>query len=258
MRLPARTIRAHPRAPGGTLGGDPGKGLPPGWDARDAKTGAPPGIDRGWAYAPGARVAEQVLALKDRLPDLPAQIGAEMFATLPVAIQQGVTADFGAFVDRALSQHVQGNYQVVGALKPAWINAARAHGVMPVSAEVAVTDLNVQHTFRGTGLVTAPTTKRRTGGRQPKVAPLDLDWYRDLPMHLRNPRAVLLDATGKEPVFILVHDVPGSTAKLVVEINTWVKKAKGRLNTVQTGRLIERRALMNDIGRGVIVVDGEV
>jgi hypothetical protein len=29
---------------------------PEGWDTIDAKTGAPPGIDKGWAYAPGASV----------------------------------------------------------------------------------------------------------------------------------------------------------------------------------------------------------
>lgn len=42
------------------LGGDPGKALPEGWDAIDPKTGAPPGIDKGWDYRPGDTVADTV------------------------------------------------------------------------------------------------------------------------------------------------------------------------------------------------------
>ena len=36
------------------MGGNPEKELPAGWQAPDPKTGAPVGIDRGWAYAPGS------------------------------------------------------------------------------------------------------------------------------------------------------------------------------------------------------------
>ncbi|MEW6427319.1 MAG: phage minor head protein [Thermodesulfobacteriota bacterium] len=42
------------------LGGDPGRQLPDGWDAIDAKSGAPAGIDKGWDYAPGESVADTV------------------------------------------------------------------------------------------------------------------------------------------------------------------------------------------------------
>ena len=46
-----------------TLGGDPRKQLPTGWDERDAVTGAPVGIDEGWDYSPGASVVAFVEAL---------------------------------------------------------------------------------------------------------------------------------------------------------------------------------------------------
>ncbi len=55
------------------LGGDPGKALPAGWNARNAKTGAPPGIDRGWGYQPGDTVSETVTALAGALDRLPAR-----------------------------------------------------------------------------------------------------------------------------------------------------------------------------------------
>lgn len=251
-------VGARSEAAARRRGGDPGKGLPPGWDALDAKTGAPKGIDRGWAYAPGRGVVDAVRAGMAKLPSLPAEIGAAMASGMPARARAAIAADFADFVDRSLAGHVQGNYQVVGALMPAWIKAAQARGVIPASAEIVVTDLNVQHTFRGTGLVTAPSTRRRPAGQQPKVDPLDIDWYKDLPAHLTRPRAVLLDTTSGEPVFLLIYDVPGSHAKLMVEINTWVKKAKGRLNTVQTGRLVDQRSIHADINRGVTVIDGEV
>ncbi|PWE29973.1 virion morphogenesis protein [Maritimibacter sp. 55A14] len=53
------------------VGGDPGKPLPPGWDATDPRTGAPPGIDRGWDHAPGASATRAILALRDKLDFLP-------------------------------------------------------------------------------------------------------------------------------------------------------------------------------------------
>lgn len=251
-------IGARSEAAARRRGGDPAKTLPDGWRVIDGGTGAPAGIDKGWAYAPGASASDAIRASMAKIPNLPAELGAAMVAGMPGQASGTIAADFADFVDRSLAGHVQGNYQVVGALMPAWIKAAQARGVMPASAEIVVTDLNVQHTFRGTGLVTAPTTRRRPAGQQPKVDPLDIDWYKDLPAHLTRPRAVLLDTTSGEPVFLLIYDVPGSHAKLVVEINTWVKKAKGRLNTVQTGRLVDQRSIHADINRGVTVIDGEV
>lgn len=54
------------------VGGKPEKTLPEGWQTPDPKTGAPVGIDRGWAYAPGASVLQTVAALAPRLESLPA------------------------------------------------------------------------------------------------------------------------------------------------------------------------------------------
>ncbi len=50
------------------LGGDSQKPLPGDWDAVDPKTGEPVGIDKGWGYAPGKSVADEVrkMAAKTR------------------------------------------------------------------------------------------------------------------------------------------------------------------------------------------------
>ncbi|WP_194094811.1 phage head morphogenesis protein [Marivivens aquimaris] len=42
------------------LGGDPSKTLPEDWNLIDPKTGTPKGIDKGWDYAPGASVTNEI------------------------------------------------------------------------------------------------------------------------------------------------------------------------------------------------------
>ena len=57
------------------VGGDPDKRLPEGWNRPDPRTGTPAGIDRGWAYAPGASATAAIRAMvQTKLAQLPAQI----------------------------------------------------------------------------------------------------------------------------------------------------------------------------------------
>ncbi len=60
------------------LGGKPGKELPDGWQTRDPRTGAPIGIDKGWAYAPGASVADVVAQIAAKLPNLPPPLASDL------------------------------------------------------------------------------------------------------------------------------------------------------------------------------------
>lgn len=57
------------------LGGDPSVQLAQDWDLINQKTGAPGGIDKGWAYAPGRTVADEINALiKEKAAGLPAPL----------------------------------------------------------------------------------------------------------------------------------------------------------------------------------------
>lgn len=239
------------------LGGDPDKTLPPGWDRISPRTGVQVGIDKGWNHAPGRTVADSINALKGKLPKLPAAIGASLFHSVasPRARQEIQTAWIG-FVTEALTSHVQQRVIIIGALKPQWVASAESNGVRIESAEIAVTDRNIQHTFRGTDHVRVQGT--RTTGRKPKVDPLPMEWYLGLPDHLRSPQAVLLDLTQKEPVFLLVYEVPGARAKLVVEVNTWIRKLGQMMNTVQSGRLVSLDHIRSDIARGVMRIEGGI
>lgn len=74
----ARTLRDAVRK-----GGKPGKRLPDGWAALNPKTGAPAGVDRGWAYAPGATVAETIAQIAAKMGELPRPIAQAMATALP-------------------------------------------------------------------------------------------------------------------------------------------------------------------------------
>lgn len=74
----ARSFRGAQR-----LGGTPGKELPPGWQKLDPKTGAPVGIDRGWAYAPGASAVQDILALvRAKARDMPEPLAKALVAEI--------------------------------------------------------------------------------------------------------------------------------------------------------------------------------
>ena len=66
-----RVFGAHSIAGAVRKGGKAELKLPENWNALDPRTGAPPGVGKGWAYAPGASVAETVSALRQKLELLP-------------------------------------------------------------------------------------------------------------------------------------------------------------------------------------------
>lgn len=64
-------------------GGDPS--IEPGdWQTLDPKTGAPEGLDKGWAYAPGRSVVEEVrAAMADKVAKLPDALGSALANVTP-------------------------------------------------------------------------------------------------------------------------------------------------------------------------------
>lgn len=77
------------RSPDGARrrGGDPEIGLPQGWNDRDPRTGAPPGIDRGWAHAPGGSpgVGAEVAALAAKAVDWDYSLAVAFMRGLPAS-----------------------------------------------------------------------------------------------------------------------------------------------------------------------------
>ena len=67
------------------LGGQPDKPLPDGWDQIDPKTGAPPGVDKGWDYAPGATVAHDVQVAAQQAAKMDYPLAKAYFENVPAA-----------------------------------------------------------------------------------------------------------------------------------------------------------------------------
>jgi hypothetical protein len=215
---------------------------PPGWDAIDPKTGAPVGIDKGWDYAPGANADTSLQDLIDaKLINLDAPIGAAMYQALKPVLLAEKALEFGLFVDVALqSMWPRGRNMVVGALAPKWVSAAQQEGIMPATAEIMVRDQDVIHAFRSA-----------------KANQVPLDWFKQLPLHLQNPQAVVLDTTHERPAFLLVYDVGPQAKKLVVQINYQVRKA-GTFNVLDTGRELDAQSIKGRLGKGYELVEGQL
>lgn len=69
---------------------------PESWDEIDEKTGAPAGIDKGWGYAPGASVADELKTLVNaKVKGLPPQIGRALAEDIERNVENGVIDYFG-------------------------------------------------------------------------------------------------------------------------------------------------------------------
>ena len=199
----------------------------------------PEGVNPAFAYNPGKaamRNAGEAQMVGTKLASAPAALGAAAAQELPLG------AGFGEFFDQSLAARAkpQGKMMVVGAMRPAWVAAATRAGIPPASAEIAVRDRDIAHEYRDI-----------------KKAALPAAWFRNLPAHLKTPKAVLLDTTHpKEPAFLLVYGDSGDQRKkLVVRINYHVKK-QGTMNIVGTGKTVSEADLKAMIGKGCELVEG--
>lgn len=215
---------------------------PEGWDTVQDKTQAPPGIDKGWAYAPGANASASLQDLVDtKLIKLDAPIGAAMWDVLKPVLLAEKEGAFAEFVVATLADLVRGKTFVAGALKSKWIDAATKAGLMPATAEIVVRDADIWHTFRDA-----------------KKATLDLSWYKQLPRLLDEPKAVVLDTThANEPAFLLFYDGQESGAKLVVRVNYHVKRI-GLTNIVETGKYVNLDDVRPMLGHGYELIEGSL
>lgn len=67
------------------LGGDPDKRLPENWNAIDAKTGAPVGIDKGWDYMPGGTVSQTIREMTKKAVNWDYNLSTAFMRSLPAA-----------------------------------------------------------------------------------------------------------------------------------------------------------------------------
>lgn len=204
------------------LGGKPGKTLSSDWRAVSPQTGAPVGIDKGWAYAPGASLQDLIAKLADKLPKLPAPTGASLVAKWPSRIFGAWSEAFGGMIDEIEADRMsrKGRWMIVGSLHQEWVSALGSRGLAPRSAEIAIREDDIRHMFRP------------SKGQQ-----IDMQWFRRLPEHLRQPDAVYLDQTRDPPALLLVFGKAPAN-KLVIQIDFTLRNARRTVNVVNTGKVV--------------------
>ncbi len=193
---------------------------PAGWDSTDPKTGAPPGIDAGFDYAPGAQAAAPLQQLVDRkLLALDAPIGAAMAQALqPALVMERQAAWWETLDEWVADPKPRGRSAVVGALDPRVVSWLEQHsGARPGTAEVAVTD----------ALVLGSKQRRHLFKAQDGLL---LEDWRTLVTLLDEPGAVYWDKPNDTLIF--VSDGAGPT-KAAVEWRP-KKKTKTGLNEIVT------------------------
>lgn len=203
---------------------------PEGWDVVVEKTGAPPGIDRGWAYAPGANAQTALLDLVgQKLFKLDAAIGSQMWLTLAPVIQAEQQRALAALVDTVAATMLQrGDAALVTVVKPDVV-ARLARLERPLeSADVWLRDVELVHALRD--------TKAERGAALPASV------WRDLPRLLETATPYFDTA---DPALIYVFDAGDGLGKVVVRINyhaqmrTAGKRVKLKTNFVRTGGFVD-------------------
>ncbi len=210
---------------------------PEGWDSIDPKTGAPPGIDRGWDYAPGANAAAPLVELvKRKLFDLDAPLGAAMAAELMPAIAMEQRLAWTSMVDRvAATLKPVGDTELAATLTPQTVQQLQQAGVTVDNAAVWLRDHELAHALRD--------IKAQRGGAMPQEV------WRELPALMRGA-TLYLDTVDQALVYAL--DLPSGTGKVVVRVNFNVKGQFGGVreritsNFITTGGVVDSDNIAKD------------
>jgi len=195
------TVRAVP-APEKDAATNP----PLGWDVPNPKTGMPPGIDKGWDYAPGAKGTTPLAdLLEQKLINLNACIGAAMWEALAPAIElERELKWFDTFDLWRKDQVIRGRLAVVGAIPAETINKLIARKLpVPKTAEIAISDR----------IVIGKKQKRHEAAQDGLN---DAEW-RALPRIFANTKRVYLDTRSGKLIF--VSDGADALTKIVVEFD---------------------------------------
>ena len=157
--------------------------------------------------------------------------------------------EFSNWVERVNSENARGEYRLVGAVAQSWITATQAAGIVLASTDIIIRDSDVKH-----GLRESKNHEIR----------LPLAWYKEIPKHLTNPQAVLLDKTiENQATFCLLYPIKGEGQrfyKLVVRINYLAKlnREKQITNVLETGHIVNAVGIKGQIGTRMVLIEGEL
>lgn len=204
---------------------------PPGWDVPDEKTGAPPGIDRGWGYAPGANAATPLREMvEQKLFALDAPLGAAMWAGLKPVIALEQRLAMMDLVDAAAASMQPANRAALAYVAaPATVADLAARQVMMPTADIWLRDTELIHALRDI--------------KSARGAALTVQTWRDLPALLEQAEPYW-DTVNSTLVYVFeAPDGPGKVAIRAAFTAKVQDGAKGRSkltsNFIRTGGRVE-------------------
>jgi hypothetical protein len=219
-----------------------GKGEPPaGWDKINPKTGVQVGIDRGWAYAPGANTDTSLADfIAKKLINLDSPVGAAMWQQLAPAIHAERVAAWNAWLDAILADPVKRRrWAVAGAMDSdtlAWLSGKELH---PAGAEITVED---------TVVVGAKAERHQRQGNA-----LTVEEWRSLPMLLRQPEQILFDTRSGHLLYVF-PSADGRSQKITVELNFLLSRGKGETNAIVSAFKTPQLSIDGEISGGFFEV----
>ncbi|MFZ5749908.1 MAG: phage minor head protein [Pseudomonadota bacterium] len=216
------------------LGGNPDKPLPEGWNRRDPRTGEPPGIGKGWGYAPGASVAGEVATLAaSKIGDLPAPIGSDFGSSIASLVDAGWQAWLIDILSRR--RHEPG---LVGVIDKKDLQQLAKRGLVPVSSTIMMKP----------GLIDGPKS-RRHAAKGDALTESDL---RGLSEALRDPAAVLIDNRTGKVLYLLRGQ--GGMPQIVVELDvqTRLHEAPVTVNMVVSAYRVQTGDIAGRIKGGAL------
>lgn len=199
------------------------------------------GIDKGWAYAPGANASKSFKSLIDeKLIKLDAPIGAAMYEALRPVLAAETAKRFAEWAQAVLSDPVKrGRTEVAGALDLATLDwLALNRGIRPASAEIAVRD----------DVLIGKKAARHKAGSD---ALSDDDWLR-LPSVIADPERILFDVRTGKLLFIGAAD--GQLSKLSMEFDYAIKKTSDVKNLIVSAYKVRPADIDGAIRGGLLEV----
>ncbi|MDR1063652.1 MAG: hypothetical protein LBL48_06935 [Azoarcus sp.] len=194
---------------------------PPGWDKINEKTGELPGIDRGWGYAPGASVADELRRIvESKVASLPPDFGIPFYELAAKNAEVALERSFGQWVDNVLAAGVTRNQTaVIGAMTKMELDFWRQEtGNFPESAALAVEDRLM--------------VGKKAGRHEGKGDALTSDeWKRAAALMRHANRDAYYDTVRKNIVYLLTLSKSAKNkAKLAIEVDFIAKGSKQKMN----------------------------
>ena len=179
----------------------------------------PNGIDVGWNYNVGKAWLGPDIAFGNKLASVPTGMANAGIASVNFKV---LDKDFKKWATDSLGAHSRGKIKTVGFLSPELISGLKERGLAPATAAITITDRRINHMVRD---------RKVTQGKQLPDSVLV-----DLPRHIRNAKAVLLDTRKNSLIFVLDHQQKDRVGKAVV-FTDFVEKGE-LTNSVRSGGLV--------------------